>query len=93
MINYDEPYWCEEDHPPVRCWGYCPACAELADEEEILMVLELGKSYWLIGQGKVWITSLVTYADGAVFMARCQDVNKKDMGVHGVECFEEIEDE
>lgn len=28
MINYDEPYWCEEDHPPVRCWGYCPACAD-----------------------------------------------------------------
>lgn len=32
MINYDEPYWCEEDHPPVLCYDYCPACAEAADE-------------------------------------------------------------
>lgn len=55
------------------------------------MKLEHGKSYWLVGYGKVWITSLVSYADGTVFMARCQNVNKKDMGVHGVECFEEIE--
>lgn len=55
------------------------------------MILELGKSCWLIGYGKVWITSLVTYSDGTVFMARCQNVNKKDKGVHGVECFEEIE--
>jgi hypothetical protein len=55
------------------------------------MTLELGKSYWLIGYGKVWITNLVAYADGTVFMARCQNVNKKDMGLHSVHCFEEVE--
>lgn len=54
------------------------------------MQLELGKSYWLKGSGKVWITNLMCYADGRIFMARCQNVNKKDMGCHYVDCFEEI---
>jgi hypothetical protein len=54
--------------------------------------LKMGKSYWLIGYGKVWITALCrTQEDIPAFMARCQDVNKKDMGFRHNHEFEEIE--
>jgi hypothetical protein len=56
------------------------------------MNLELGKSYWLKGYGKVWITQIISdVSSGAAFMAKCQNVNKKDKGIHYIECFEEIE--
>ena len=28
MIDYSEPYWCDEHDPPVRCYEWCPACAD-----------------------------------------------------------------
>lgn len=57
-----------------------------------MIELKMGKSYWLIGYGKVWITNLVcTQEDAPALMGRCQDVNKKDMGFRHAHEFEEIE--
>ena len=27
MTDYNEPYWCGEHDPPVKCYEWCPACA------------------------------------------------------------------
>lgn len=28
MVDYLEPYWCDEHDPPVLCYEWCPACAD-----------------------------------------------------------------
>jgi len=28
MIDYSEPYWCDEHEPPIRCYEWCPVCAD-----------------------------------------------------------------
>lgn len=52
--------------------------------------LEIGKSYWLVGEGKVWIDEL-KHLDGKIVAARCHDVNKREIGWQCIEDFEEIE--
>lgn len=53
---------------------------------------ELGKSYWLQGYGKVWVTSIIADDDGTIFMIRTENVKGKDMGWRYLNEFEEIEE-
>lgn len=51
---------------------------------------EIGKSYWLIGYGKVWVTCTMDIG-GEVFMIRTEDIYENDMGCRYLDEFEEIE--
>lgn len=51
---------------------------------------ELGRSYWLKGYGKVWVTNIIALNDGTIFMIRTENVNGKDMGCRYLNEFEEI---
>lgn len=33
MTDHSEPYWCDEHDPPVKCYEWCPACAEWGEYE------------------------------------------------------------
>lgn len=60
MTDYSEPYWCDEHDPPVKCYEWCPACAEWGEYEVKELTCfkcyhkGLPKSYWKGGNYMIW---------------------------------------
>lgn len=48
MTDHSEPYWCDEHNPPVKCYEWCPACAEWGEYEVSEDCKQCGSMMWLL---------------------------------------------
>ena len=46
MTDYSEPYWCDEHDPPVKCYEWCPACAEWGEYEVKPRISKIPKTHY-----------------------------------------------